>query len=179
MSGEPHRLGRSALRSAFTLIEVMIVIAIVLALTGLIGYAVLGRRDEAKRDLAQIDMNTIRQGLKLFRFDFDRYPSDEEGVKVLWNKSALSADADQTKWHAYLEEAMEKDRWGNPWQYKQAGEHGEGTYDLWSAGPDKQDGTDDDIASWKTAGSSGATGTTGPADEPPPPASPTRRSGPG
>src|ERR1044071_6179778 len=76
-------------RGAFTLIEVMIVIAIVLALMGLVGYAVMERRDEAKRDLAKIDLNNIRQGLKLFRFDFDRYPTDEEGIKVLWDKSAL------------------------------------------------------------------------------------------
>ena len=118
--------------------------------------------------------------MKMFRMDFDRYPTDDEGVKVLWDKSALTADADQSKWKGYLEEPLPKDRWDNPWVYKQAGEHGEGMYDLSAAGPDKQDGTDDDIASWKTAGSSGATGSSGPSEEAPPPApTPTRRSGPG
>jgi general secretion pathway protein G len=157
-------------RGAFTLIEVMIVIAIVLALMGLVGYAVMERRDEAKRDLAKIDLNNIRQGLKLFRFDFDRYPTDEEGIKVLWDKSALSADAEAAKWHPYLEAQMPNDRWGQAWHYESAGKHGDATsYDLWSSGPDKQDGNDDDITSWGSAG--GSTGGTGANEEAPPPAS--------
>jgi general secretion pathway protein G len=170
MSGDTRRRSRRGWRGAFTLIEVMIVIAIVLALTGLIGYAVLGRRDEAKRDLAKIDLNTIKSSLKFFRNDFDRYPTDDEGLKVLWDKSALSADADQAKWHAYLEEPMPADRWGTPWVYKAAGEHGDGTmFDLSSNGPDKQPGTDDDITSWGT-GAAGASGASGTNEEAPPPA---------
>jgi len=156
-------------RRAFTLIEVMIVIAIVLALTGLVGYAVLGRRDEAKRDMAKIDLNSLRSGLKLFHFDYDRYPTDDEGVKVLWDKSALSADADQGKWHKYMEDSLPADRWGSAWVYKQAGEHGDGMYDLSSPGPDKQPGNDDDINSW-AAGATGGTGATGSNEEAPPPA---------
>lgn len=154
------RRERSALRAAFTLIEVMIVIAIVLALTGLVGYAVLSRRDDAKRDMAQIDMNMLRTGLKHFRFDFERYPTDEEGLKVLWDKAALSSEADQAKWKGYMEEPMEKDRWGTPWIYKQSSEQGDATtYSLSSAGPDKQEGTEDDLLPARN--DAGATGPTG------------------
>jgi len=170
MSGDTRMRSRRGWRAAFTLIEVMIVIAIVLALTGLVGYAVLGRRDEAKRDLGKIDLNSIGGALKQFRFDYDRYPTDEEGLKVLWDKSALSADAEQTKWHAYLDAPMPVDRWNNPWNYKAAGEHGDGTmYDLWSNGPDKQSGTDDDLTSWGTGGPGGASGASGSNEEAPPP----------
>src|SRR5688572_27053967 len=62
---------------AFTLIEVMIVIAIILALSGLVGVALFRQRDSAKVDLARTDMLSLRDSLDFFRLDFDRYPSDE------------------------------------------------------------------------------------------------------
>lgn len=153
---------RIARRGAgFTLIEVMIVIAIILMLTGLVAYNVLGRKDQAKADMARIDMNTVRGAMKQFRLDFDRYPKDEEGVKVLWDKTALVVDneADEAKWHKYLEEPLPNDRWGNAWGYKQVSEHGdEDTYDLWSFGPDGQEGNDDDIVSWNKEGEESGSG---------------------
>ncbi len=154
-------------RGGFTLIEVMIVIAIVLALTGLIGVAVFSRRDEAKKDTAAIELRTIKNAMNLFRMDFDRWPTDQEGVKVLWDKTALDGEAEQGKWKGYLTEPLPKDKWGNEWQYRQKSEHGDETkYDLWSFGPDKQDGSEDDITSWGTA-----TSGEGPGDEVPPPSS--------
>lgn len=142
----------------FTLIEVMIVITIILMLTGLVAYNVLGRQKQAKADLCKIDMNTIKGAMKQFRLDFDRYPKDEEGVKVLWDKTALVVDneQDEAKWHKYLEEPLPNDRWGRPWGYKQVSEHGdEEIFDLWSFGPDGQEGNDDDIVSWTTEGGDG------------------------
>ncbi|MFN0132314.1 MAG: type II secretion system major pseudopilin GspG [Phycisphaerales bacterium] len=154
-------------RRAFTLIEVMIVIAIILALTGLIGVALFNRRDDAKRDTVLIDINSMKAAMDLFRHDFERYPKDEEGVKVLWDKTALDAEADQTKWKGYLKEPMPTDRWGSPWGYRQASEHGDETkFDLWSYGADKQDGTEDDLNSWVD---SAADGGAGPSDLPPAP----------
>jgi len=149
-----------AARGGFTLIEVMIVIAIILALTGLIGVALFSRRDEAKKDTARIELNNIKSALDFFRLDYDRYPKDEEGIAVLWDKSKLDPEADATKWHEYLKAQMPNDRWGHPWQYKQQSEHLDDTtkFDLWSYGPDGQDGTDDDIKSWTEPGAEGATG---------------------
>ena len=156
-----HKGVRRGTRAGFTLIEVMIVIAIILALTGLIGVALFSRRDEAKKDTAKIDMNNIKSALDFFRHDFDRYPKDEEGLAVLWDKSTLDPEADATKWHEYLKAPMPNDRWNHPWGYRQQTEHGDDTtkYDLWSYGPDGQEGTEDDINSW--AGLEGDTGASG------------------
>ena len=147
-------------RGGFTLIEVMIVIAIILALTGLIGVALFSRRDEAKKDTARIDMNNIRSALDFFRHDYDRYPKDEEGLAVLWDKSKLDPEADATKWHEYLKAPLPNDRWGHPWGYRQVSEHSDDAtkYDLWSTGPDGQEGNEDDIKSWSEPGADGATG---------------------
>jgi hypothetical protein len=54
---------------------------------------------------------------------------------------------------------MPNDRFGNPWGYRQASENGdEDKYDLWSPGRDKQEGTADDINSWKSDEGSGSGG---------------------
>lgn len=148
----------------FTLIEVMIVIAIILALTGLIAVNVLGRQKQAKTDLAKIDLNNIKSALKQFRLDFDRYPKEEEGIKVLWDKTALTVEneADEAKWHKYLEEPIPMDRWGKDWNYRPVSEHGdEDMYDLWSVGPDGEEGTDDDVVSWSKEAEGGGTTTSG------------------
>lgn len=161
----PSRLRRSAraTRRAFSLVEVLIVIVIIAAITGLIAVNVFGRADDAKKNLVAIDMNTLKQGLRTFRLDYDRYPTDEEGVRVLWDKEALSPDADANKWKKYLEEPMPADRYESPWGYRQVSEHGdESTYDLWSNGPDKQEGTEDDITSWARTEAAGESGGAGP-----------------
>lgn len=132
-------------RSGFTLIEVMIVIGIILALSGLIGVALFARRDEAKVSLAKTDLNTLRQALDLFRLDFERWPTEEEGLAVLWDKSVLDADAEETKWKAYMKSAMPKDRWGNEWGYRAESEMIEGSYEIWSFGPNGVEGDEDDI----------------------------------
>ena len=59
---------------------------------------------------------------------------------------------DQKKWNGpYIEDPTKlKDPWGEDYQYRFPSQsQGEGKYDLWSKGPDRQDGTDDDITNWK------------------------------
>lgn len=133
-------------RRGFTLLEVLLVIAIVVALGAIVGFALVGRRQESQVGLAQIDMNTLKQGLKAFYLKFDRYPTDEEGLRALWDKSAITDEAEAGKWTAFLESPIANDRWGTPWGYRQQSQSGDTTkYDLWSNGPDKQEGTPDDI----------------------------------
>ena len=56
-------------------------------------------------------------------------------------------DADQEKWRKRLQKPAPKDPWGGEWGYRAESEH-DAEYDLWSNGPDKEEGTDDDIVSW-------------------------------
>src|SRR5215510_4639053 len=149
----------------FTLIEVMIVILIVLMLGGLVAWNLMGTKEQAEADVVRIQMNTIRDALNQFRFVYDRYPTDEEGLKVLWDKTAMTDEEEAKKWKAFLTDPIPKDKWGNEWGYRQKSEHGnEDKFDLWSYGKDKQEGTDDDIVSWdKDADTNGAGGNSAPA----------------
>jgi general secretion pathway protein G len=144
----------------FTLIEVMIVILIVLMLGGLVAWNLMGTKEDAQAGVVKIQMNTIQDALKQFRFVYDRYPTDEEGLKVLWDKTVMTDETDSKKWKPFLEKPVPKDNYGNEWGYRQKSEHGnEDTFDLWSYGKDKQEGTDDDIVSWdKDADANGSSG---------------------
>lgn len=150
---------RSTRRDAgFTLIEVLIVIAIIVALAGLVGVALFSKQKEAKIGLAKADIKTIEAALKQFRVKYDRYPTDDEGLEVLWSKDKLDADSDAAKWSKELEKPMPNDQWGTVWNYRQKSEHGdEDDFDLWSAGPDKQEGNEDDIVSWIVTDGPGST----------------------
>ena len=143
---------RRCARPGFTLAEVMIVIAIILALASLIGIAVFNRFGEAQENITKIQMKMVEDALKSFRFDFNRYPTDEEGVSVLWSSVNLENPEDEDKWSPYLESPSPNDQWNTPWGYRQISEYGdESTYDLWSFGPDGEEDTDDDITSWSDA----------------------------
>lgn len=138
---------------AFTLIEVMIAIAIVVAIGAIAAYNLMGAKKKADVGLGTIDFQTLQKGLKQFNFNHNRFPTDEEGVKVLWDKTAMTDEEEAKKWEKLLEAPLPTDHWGNPWKYAQKGEHGnEDMYDLSSAGPDKQEGTDDDLISWPKEG---------------------------
>jgi len=63
----------------------------------------------------------------------------------------LDPEADPESYTGYLEEPLATDRWGNEWGYRAESETREGKYDLWSNGPDGEEGTEDDITSWASS----------------------------
>lgn len=147
----PARRPAGARRSGFTLIEVLIAIAIVVALGAIVGVAFFQQRDTADVNLAGIQVKNIQKGLDLFYLDYRRYPNEEEGLAVLWDKELLDPDADAALWKSYLSEPLPRDPWGNEWGYRgEDPEYGE-KYDLWSNGPDGEEDTEDDITSWNSS----------------------------
>lgn len=157
----PHYPHVRGLRRGFTIVEVMIVLAIILFLATLVAVNVTGNKKEAQIDTAKISMRALDKALEAFKRKFERYPSDEEGLAVLWDKSKLTVDdeAQSAKWERFVDRAedAQKDPWGTTWGYTQKDEGSdEDIFDLWSYGPDKQDGTDDDIHNRMKAGDAGS-----------------------
>jgi general secretion pathway protein G len=137
-------------RSGFTLLEILLVVGLLALLASFAIPALMGQGENAKKDMAKAAIGpngTISQAIKLYKFHTGSYP---EELKFLIEKPGDSDIA--KKWNGpYLEdEAGLQDAWGKEFQYRAPGQHNEGGFDLWSMGPDGQDGTDDDIVNWKT-----------------------------
>lgn len=139
----PHRAARG-----FTLIEIMVVVAILGILAALVVPKIMGRPDEARIVAARQDIAAIRQALNLYRLDNQRYPTTEQGLQALVEKPATSPIPANWKAGGYLER-LPKDPWGAPYQYLNPGLRGE--VDIYSLGADGATGgagNDADIGSW-------------------------------
>ncbi|HMN96412.1 MAG TPA: type II secretion system major pseudopilin GspG [Phycisphaerales bacterium] len=147
-----------ARRRGFTLLELLIVIGILLAIGGIVLVNVLGASDKADRDLVQVEIRGFEQALERFKLDLKRWPTEEEGIVVLWSRDRLDDDEDRRRWAGpYLKEPKAKDTWGNEWIYRAPSTLREGAaYDIISPGPDRQEGTEDDITNH--AGKTGEAG---------------------
>ena len=133
----------------FTLIEIMIVVIIIGLLAALVGPKLFGKLTMAKQKSAQAQIELFGSALDAFRLDTGRYPTTEEGLKVLREKPS-----GVEKWAGpYLPKEIPSDPWGKPYLYKSPGEHGE--YDLASLGLDGVEGGEgenQDVVSWKDIG---------------------------
>ena len=135
------------LRRAFTLLEILIALAIMGLLVGLAVTKLGGIFDGAKQDTAKLFVTeSLKTALQAYKIHMGDYPSTDEGIQALLVAPANKAD----RWHGpYIDGSKQpQDPWLENYMYKYPGTHNKGSYDLWSKGPDKIDGTDDDIGNW-------------------------------
>ena len=135
--------------AGFTLLEIMVVIAIMGILATLVIPKLMGRPDDARIVAAKHDVGTLVLSLKLYRLDIGQYPSSEQGLKALVERPSFGKDATNWKSGGYLDD-IPNDPWGNPYQYVIPGIHGE--IDVFSFGADGKaggEGNDADIGNWK------------------------------
>jgi general secretion pathway protein G len=119
----------------FTLLELIVVTAIIGLLAALVGPKLFGQVDKAKQKDAQAQIELLGQALDLYRLEKHKYPTTSEGLISI---------------KSYLKKNVPKDPWGHEYQYKFPGD--EGDYDLISYGADNQEGgegNNQDIVSWK------------------------------
>lgn len=133
----------------FTLFEILVVITIIGLLAALVGPRLFGKVSAAKQKSAKAQIELFGTALDAFRLDVGRYPSTEEGLKVLREKPSGAEN-----WQGpYLPKEIPVDPWGKPYVYRSPGEHGD--YDLLSYGLDGVEGGEGenlDIVSWKDIG---------------------------
>jgi general secretion pathway protein G len=138
---------RRATRRAFTLLEIMIALAILGLLVGLSVSNFAGIFDGAQIKTATLFVNeSIKLPLTSYRIAMGDYPSTAEGLQALI--TAPSAHGEQ--WHGpYLTDAkVPLDPWKQPYVYRYPGTKNKTGYDIFSKGPDKTEGTQDDIGNW-------------------------------
>jgi general secretion pathway protein G len=132
----------------FTLLEILLALGILAMLVALavtnIGKTLGNAQDSVAKTFVRESMKTP---LTAYRLSVGDYPSTEEGLQAL-----VTAPENKQGWRGpYVDSPGGKiplDPWGEPYQYRYPGTHNKDGYDLWSKGPDKTDGTDDDIGNW-------------------------------
>ena len=135
-------------RHAFTLIELMIVVIIIAALSAMVVPRLSNRSEQAKIAVADADINSnIGLALKLYKLDNGRYPTTAQSIKSLLTKPT-SSPAPQN-WNGPYLETDPLDPWKEEYKYKSPGEHNTSGYDLYSIGPDGVEGNEDDIKNWE------------------------------
>jgi general secretion pathway protein G len=127
--------------------ELLIVIMILLALGGIVAVGYLNISKNADKDLQLVQFDQVDSAMARFRMDLRRWPSEEEGLEVLWLKDSLEDEDEMSKWRGpYLENPIIEDTWGGEIIYRNPSEdRGDGFYDIVSSGPDREEGTEDDI----------------------------------
>ncbi len=139
---------RNQRRGGFTLLEVLLVVGILALLAAFVVPALMGTEKDAKLKLTRGKIGAMKTPVELFHQHVGRYPKE---LKELVEKPSDEAEAQ--KWAGPYITNMDdlKDAWDREFKYL-GGEEAKGNpnmYDVWSVGPDGEDGTDDDIRNWK------------------------------
>ncbi|HTO81928.1 MAG TPA: type II secretion system major pseudopilin GspG [Methylomirabilota bacterium] len=130
----------------YTLVELLVVLAILGMLVAIAAPQVIKYLSKAKVDTATIQIKQLGGILDMYNTEVGHYPTDQEGLQALVDRPPQA----QTWNGPYLKDRQSLiDPWGRPYLYKSPGEHGD--YDLYSLGADGRpggDGENRDITSW-------------------------------
>lgn len=134
---------------AFTLLEIIVMVGILALLATLLITKTEGIFGNSQQTIARIFVrDSLKTALERYRMDLGGYPTTAEGLAVLM---AAPANAEGNWRGPYADTPGGKapaDPWGQAYQYRSPGIHNKSGYDLFSKGPDKTEGTEDDIGNW-------------------------------
>lgn len=140
-----HRSRIVARRAGFTLIEILVVIAVISVLAALVAPNVFQHVGSAKDAAARSQIEMLGAALDAYRLDNGRYPSTTQGLDALWQEPV--AEPRPGNWRGpYLRKAVPTDPWDNPYIYASPGEQNARGYDLVSLGADGAPGGEGDDA---------------------------------
>lgn len=149
----PARTPRRAGRQGFTLMEVLLVLVILVVLMGFAVPSLLGSKKKADIDSAKTQIGLFRTALEKYALDLNTFPNTDQGLNSLVGKPSDLEEEQQANWAGpYITvtgKEAPKDPWGHKYSYEYPPTHGSGEYpDIWSAGPDGKEGSEDDIVNW-------------------------------
>ncbi|HZD03825.1 MAG TPA: type II secretion system major pseudopilin GspG [Longimicrobiales bacterium] len=138
-------------RGGFTLIEILVVIAVIAMLAALVAPNVFRHVGTARDATARSQIEMLGAALDSYRLDNGRYPTTAQGLEALTAEPTV--EPRPSNWRgSYLRKAVPPDPWGNAYVYLSPGEVNPNGYDLLSLGADEElggEGEDADIVSWE------------------------------
>ena len=134
-------------QSGFSLLEILVAMAIMAILGGVMVVQFAGKTEEANLIRIKGDISAVRSALIQYSADNFMYPTTEQGLEALSQKPSSRPIPSNYARQGYIE--LSNDPWGNPYQYSYPGEFGE--YDIYSLGADGEEGGEglaSDIGNW-------------------------------
>jgi len=133
MLARRERLGRRDVSAGFTMLEIMIVVAIGAALVAGVAVVVMKNYAKTQVKLAKKGVGDVVQGISQYMIDNNNCPKSMEELVA----------------QKYIAKPAAKDPWGKEYTMRCPGTHDTDVPDVSSSGPDKTDGTADDVTSWQ------------------------------
>lgn len=138
-----HKVRKISLQSGFTLLEILVVLAIIGVIMGIVAAQVMGRSEQANVELAYTQIAQLQGAVTNFRQHTKRLPNNLQEL--------VSQPSGVKRWVGpYVNESQLVDPWGGDYQYRKPGQHGR--YDIYSFGVDGKSGgsgVDADIGNWQ------------------------------
>ncbi len=131
--------------NAFTLIEIMLVVTIIVVLMGAAIALLRGNLEFAQDQRVEADIQAITTQLKLYETANYAPPTTTQGLAALVERP--TTEPQPRRWRELLDE-IPIDPWGNEYKYRYPGTRNPDSFDLWSLGPDRVE-SDDDLGNWK------------------------------
>jgi len=144
---------RKQTRPGFTLIEILLVLAIIGMLAGVTIFAIGGIGKKARRDTTEATLGTVANALDTYQLQIGHYPTEEEGnLDALRIRPSFDNEELEKEWAGPYLKKTPVDAWSNPLNYEvqTATTDDETTppFRLWSNGPDSMSDTEDDVKYW-------------------------------
>lgn len=137
-------------RTGFTLLELLVVLAIIATLVAVVAPSLFRNVGDAKSAAAKSQLEIFGLALDAYRIDNDTYPTTAQGLEALWTKPT-AGDAPRNWRGPYLRRDVPLDPWGRPYLYVAPGRDNPASYDLYTLGRDGRIGgidEDSDLTSW-------------------------------
>jgi len=132
-------------RQGFTLIEVLLVLAILVVMGSMVAFHFGTTRDTANSKLARTQISNFEQQLRLYNLDVGAYPTQQQGLESL--RTAPGDLANQSAWRGpYSEKAIPLDPWQTEYEYSVGAEGNQQVVIIRSAGADRVMDTEDDVS---------------------------------
>lgn len=141
---------RKTRRAGFTLLEVLLVLAILGVIAAIVVPNLLGRQQKAMVDATKSSIGSLETALQSYAIDHDG-EMPQGGQDIMLSAILEPKDRDGKDMQPYLPK-QPKDAWGQVLNYRYPGTHQtvKSRPDIWSNGPDKKndDGSGDDVNNW-------------------------------